>query len=216
MKSKKSLLKNWKIYPVLESSLFSDTGKLLKKFRLLLESPVDAVQLRFESFSGEAVYRAAKEMVRLAKKKNISLIINDRPEVALSLGADGVHLGKSDIPASLARKLLGRGAIIGRTIRNEKDLRSLSAKDVDYVSIGPIFKTPTKPQLKAVGLHEAGKLSKRASIPLVAIGGINKSNVREVASSGIKTVAFVRYGIKDKGTRKRIIELRKTLTQGEK
>jgi len=105
MRSKKQLLRIWKIYAVLDASLFPDTGKLLRKFKALLDSPVDAIQLRFKDFTDLSLYRAAEKMAALSKARHVPLIINDRPEIALSLGASGVHLGKSDISISAARRL---------------------------------------------------------------------------------------------------------------
>ena len=212
MKSKKQLLKSWKIYAVLDGSLFPGRRELLRKFRDLLESPVDAVQLRIKGFADLSLYRAAKEMTVRAGRQNIPLIINDRPDIALSAGAAGVHLGKSDIPVPIARKILGAGAIIGRTIRSQEDLKSADIKDADYVAIGPIFHTPFKPELKTIPRSRLRELSGIVRMPLVAIGGINKDNVGEVVAEGIRTVAFARYGITEKNTRKRIEELRKKMT----
>jgi len=212
MISKKRLLKNWKIYAILDDSLFPDRRELLKKFNELLKSPIDAVQLRFVDFSDPFIYRTAGKMVKRAKEKNIPLIINDKPEIALALGAAGVHLGKSDIPAPIARQMLGPDAIIGRTIRGAEDLASINGRDVDYVSIGPVFRTPIKPGLKAVSPARLREVCKNPGMPLVVIGGINKDNVLKITSLGVRTVAFVRYGITGKDTRKKITELKNIIT----
>jgi thiamine-phosphate pyrophosphorylase len=212
MKSKKQLLKSWKVYAVLDDSLFPGGRELLKKFHDLLESPVDVVQLRFDGFSDHSL-RVAQKMAAQARRENIPLIVNDRPEIALLLGAAGVHLGKSDIPVSIARKMLGAGAIIGRTIRGPGDLRSLDVRNADYVAIGPVFYTPLKPGLKTVPRSRLRKLCGRVRMPLVAIGGINRDNVAEVIAEGIRTVAFARYGITEKNTRKKIEQLKEKMTE---
>jgi thiamine-phosphate pyrophosphorylase len=211
MISKKQLLKSWKIYAILDDGLFPDARQLLRKFSDLTESPIDVLQLRFKNLAKDSVYNAAKKIVRTAKKKNLPIIINDRPEIALALGCSGIHLGKGDISAKCARRILGKGAIIGRTIRGIKDLEFIDKKEVDYVAIGPVFRTPLKPELKKISRQRLREVQKRTQLPLVAIGGINKRNVREVAACGIKTVAFVRYGITEKDTNKRIKELRKAM-----
>ncbi|MFC1644097.1 thiamine phosphate synthase [Candidatus Omnitrophota bacterium] len=211
MKSKKQQLKNWKLYAVLDNSLFPDRRKLLRKFYDLLESPVDAVQLRFKDFTEPALYRTARKMAVRAKEKNVPLIINDRPDIALFLGASGVHLGKGDIPASTARKMLGAGAIVGRTIRGLKDLEAVDTSAVDYVAIGPVYRTPLKPGLKTVPRRLLRELCSKASLPLVAIGGINKRNVRRLIAEGVRMVAFARYGITEKDTRKEIEELERII-----
>ena len=116
MKSKKQLLKSWKIYAILDESFFSDNRRLLKKFHDLIESPIDVIQLRFKKLVDESFLRAAKKMTHRAKEKGIPLVINDRPDIALILGAEGVHLGKGDISVRSARSLLGRRAIIGLSL----------------------------------------------------------------------------------------------------
>ena len=212
MRSKKQLLRIWKIYAVLDASLFPDTGKLLRKFKALLDSPVDAIQLRFKDFTDLSLYRAAEKMAALSKARHVPLIINDRPEIALSLGASGVHLGKSDISISAARRLLGGSAIIGCTIRGPEDLDSLIRRNADYVSVGPFFRTPLKPELRAVSRKKIRELVRKAGMPLIAIGGINSTNIREVTSCGIHAVAFVRYAAGETNTRGKIELLRDAMT----
>jgi thiamine-phosphate pyrophosphorylase len=192
--------------------LFPDSRELIKKFKELIKSPVDAVQLRFKDLTERSLYKAAKDIVAEAKKNNIPIIINDRPEWAVSLGCSGVHLGKADISAKIARKMLGEEAIIGRTIRRAADLKKFSLSDVDYAAIGPVFYTPTKPGLEAVPRNTLREVVKKTNMPLVAIGSINKDNVRQVVKEGIRTVAFVRYGIGGRDTRKRIEELKKKMS----
>ena len=208
MKSKKQLLKSWKVYAILDDEIFSDRDILLSKFHDLMKSPVDAVQLRFKNLTDPSFYRIAKEMVSVAKRHDIPLIINDRPDCTFLLGASGVHLGKSDISATVARKILGRKAIIGKTIRSVKDLYSDGARDADYVAIGPVFKTPLKPGLKPVTRSTLHRLCEDPFRPLVAIGGINKKNVKELCSAGVETVAFVRYGMTDRDTAGKIRAIR--------
>ncbi|MFH1305248.1 MAG: thiamine phosphate synthase [Candidatus Omnitrophota bacterium] len=216
MGSKKQLLKNWKTYAILDDGFFPDRQTLLKKFHELLGSPVDAVQLRFENFADRSLYRAAERMVSSAEKTGIPVIINDRPEVALSLGAQGAHLGKSDISVAIARKMLGRKAIIGKTVRNHADIMRSQAEGADYVSIGPFFRTPLKPRFKTVPASLGRAFFGNIKIPLVAVGGINKNNAGKVAARGAKTVAFLRYGTTEKNTAKRIEELRCMMTTKEK
>jgi len=211
MKSKKQLLKAWKIYPILDNGMFPDKEGFAAKFFELINSPVDVIQLRFKDLNDRWVFRAAKRLVAEAKKRDIPVIINDRPEAALALGCSGVHLGKGDIPASVARKILGPAAIIGRTIRNKKDLSAAGSSDYDYVAVGPVFKTPVKSGLKQISLAALGEIHRLSEKPVIAIGGINKDNVLKVVKEGIRTVAFMRYGLSEKNTKRRIEELRRKL-----
>jgi thiamine-phosphate diphosphorylase len=211
MGSKKQRLKSWKVYAILDDSFFPRGQGLLDKFLSIIESPVDVVQLRFHDFGAPWLYRAARKMNALAMKRGIPLLVNDRPEVALELGASGVHLGKGDIPVKRARELLGEGAIIGRTIRQGDDPDSGDVRGADYLAIGPVFRTPLKPDLKAVSRAALRELCGMVTVPLVAIGGITKDNVTRITDCGIRTVAFVRYGIVGKDTTRKIRELREAM-----
>jgi len=151
-------------------------------------------------------------MTLLAKTKGISLIINDRPEIALMIGASGVHLGKGDVSVRTARKLLGRDAIIGQTIRKFTDFsEARDIKEIDYAAIGPVFDTPLKPALRRITSRRLREAVEKIKIPLVAIGGISDTNVEEVLQKGIKTVAFVRYALTQKNTKEKIEKLRKII-----
>jgi len=216
MTSKKRLLKNWRIYPVLYDGLFPGADELLRKFRQLLKSPVDAIQLRLDDIHDPAIFKAAKRMVSEARKKRIPIIINDRPETALSLGVSGVHLGKGDIPERVARKMLGPAAIIGRTVRGPGELKQLDARHVDYASIGPVHATPLKPGIRSVTGSKLRRARGAARMPLVAIGGINADNAGKVVREGIRAVAFARYALRDKDTPGKIKLLRKKIDAAEK
>ncbi len=211
MRSKRRLLRSWKVYTILDDGFFPSRRRLVNKFYDLLKSPVDVIQLRFGDFGERALYEAAKTMVRAANKRGVPVLLNDRLDAALALGADGVHLGKADMPVRVARKMLGPEAIIGRTVRGPEDLASPEAKGADYVAIGPVFATPLKPRLRAIPSGRIRKTLEASRVPLIAIGGINKDNVREVMDTGIRTVAFVRYGITEKDTVRKIRELRETI-----
>jgi len=213
MISKRELLRNWKLYPVLVDSLFPDGKSLLAKFRELLDSPIDCIQLRFKDIADSRVFDMAAGMVDRARKVGLPVLIDDRPEAALALGADGVHLGKADIPPRIARELLGRDAIIGRTTRARlPELELFDGKDVDYVSAGPLYVTPTKPGLRALPHARVKKFIEVSPYPVVGIGAIDGSNIEHVKGLGVRTVAFVRYGITARDTRKKIEELRRFLT----
>ncbi|MCK4852146.1 MAG: thiamine phosphate synthase [Candidatus Omnitrophica bacterium] len=216
MKSKKQLLKTWKIYPVLDNRMFPEQGRFVTKFLELIDSPVDAIQLRLKDLKDASQFRAARMMVREAGKKNIPVIMNDRPEAALALGCRGVHLGKDDIPVSIARKILGSAAMIGRTIRDKKDLFAAGSQDYDYAAVGPVFYSPVKAGLEQISFSAIREICRVSKKPVVAIGGINKDNVRAVMAEGIRTVAFMRYGVSGKNVKREIEELRKIMsTEGK-
>jgi len=152
---------------------------------------VTVVQLREKECSSKEFYELALE-VKKSIPPEIPLIINDRLDIALAVGADGVHLGQSDLPAAIARKHLGKEAIIGLSVENLEQMRDAVHLPVDYLAISPVFSTPTKtdtgPAWGLVGLTEARKLTK---LPLVAIGGINETNAFQVIRAGADGIAVV-------------------------
>lgn len=119
------------------------------------------------------------------------LIINDRIDIALAVDADGVHLGKYDMPLSYARKLLGDGRIIGITVRNEQQASKAERNGADYVSVGSIFPSPTKTTAPVVGSNRLKEIIKGVKIPVVAIGGINPQNAKQLFRLGVSGIAVV-------------------------
>jgi len=211
MRSKNRLLKNWRIYPILDNTMFPDTETLVFKFSELIKSPVDAIQLRLKDPVNESFLRLAAVMAAKAAKKGISLIMNDRPELAIASGCDGVHLGKADMTVSAARKFLGRDAIIGCTVRGRKDLEGLKGADHDYVSIGPVFHSPLKSDIDNISYSEIRGLCRATDKTVVAIGGIDAKNVGKVLQCGVQAVAFMRYALADKDTEKKIKQLKRIM-----
>jgi thiamine-phosphate pyrophosphorylase len=127
----------------------------------------------------------------LAKYK-IPLIINDRIDVALACGADGVHIGQEDMPYVTARSLMGKKAIIGLSVETWEDVEESQKLDVDYIGVSPVFATPTKTDTKGEwGLEGLAKIKTFSRHPIVAIGGINESNARDVAAAGADCISVV-------------------------
>ncbi|MFH1790675.1 MAG: thiamine phosphate synthase [Candidatus Omnitrophota bacterium] len=144
--------------------------------------------------------RAAFEVARLysgLKEANSMrpVFIDDRADTALACAADGVHLGKGDIPTALARRLLGRGPVIGRTVRGLREAKAAERDGADYVSIGPVFRTPYKKNIRPRGLAVVRGVVNGVRIPVVAIGGINTHNLKAVFKTGAAGAAMIR-GIK--------------------
>jgi thiamine-phosphate pyrophosphorylase len=149
----------------------------------------DCLQLREKSLeSGELLCRA-KDFVALCRRHNVISIINDRPDIALMAGADGVHVGQSDLPAADVRKLIGRSKILGVSTHNLEQARQAVRDGADYIGVGPFFRSPTKPRDFVAGPAFAKQVADQIKIPAVAIAGITESNVDEVLASGIKAVA---------------------------
>jgi thiamine-phosphate pyrophosphorylase len=150
------------------------------------------VQLREKDVSTRFFVEEAKRVKNFLEPYKVPLIINDRVDVALACGADGVHIGQEDMPYEIVRKLMGQKAIIGLSVEKWEDVEASQKLDVSYIGVSPIFSTPTKADTKgAWGLEGLTKIKAYNRHPLVAIGGINESNVREVVKAGADCIAVV-------------------------
>jgi thiamine-phosphate pyrophosphorylase len=151
------------------------------------------VQLREKHLSPREFYDEAERALGVARELGVRLIINDRADIALALGADGVHLGQDDLQPEAARRLLGEEAIIGFSTHSLEQAREAARMRVDYIAIGPIFNTSSKKNPDPpVGLDELGRVRQAVgSIPLVAIGGITRENALAVLDAGADSVAVI-------------------------
>ena len=153
---------------------------------------VSCVQLREKDISTRLFVSEAQRIKKLLEPYQIPLIINDRIDVALACGAEGVHIGQEDMPYAIARKLMGRKAIIGLSVETWEDVEESQRLDVDYIGVSPVFATLTKTDTKgAWGLEGLAKIKKISRHPVVAIGGLNESNVRETVLAGADCIAVV-------------------------
>ena len=150
------------------------------------------VQLREKGASTRAFVEEARRIKELMVPFRVPLIINDRLDVALAVGADGVHVGQDDMPYEIARKLMGPKAIIGLSVETWEDVERAEALDAAYLGVSPIFATPTKTDTKgAWGLDGLARIRTFSRHPLVAIGGLNASNAEAVVMAGADGVAVV-------------------------
>jgi thiamine-phosphate pyrophosphorylase len=150
------------------------------------------VQLREKDLSTRDFVEEAIAVKKLLLPFHVPLIINDRIDVALACGADGVHIGQEDMPYVTARKLIGQEAIIGLSVETWADVEASQNLNVDYIGVSPVFATPTKTDTKEPwGLEGLRKIKSFSRHPLVAIGGINESNARTVVKAGADCLAVV-------------------------
>jgi thiamine-phosphate pyrophosphorylase len=131
----------------------------------------------------------AIQLVKICRKNGVLSIINNRPDIALASDADGVHLGQDDMPALAARRILGNDKIIGISTHNLDQARRAVADGADYIGVGPIFKSPTKPRDILPGLEYAASAVREIGIPKIAIAGIGPENVDKIRSVGISAIA---------------------------
>jgi len=183
----------------LDLSLYLVTDQSLSKGRsheYIIEEAVKGgvtiVQLREKDISSREFYELAKALMLILKPMGIPLIINDRLDIALAVDADGLHIGQSDLPYDIARKLLGKDKIIGLSVETIEQAREANKLDVDYIGLSPVFSTNTKldinTPLELSGVKEIASFTKHKT---VAIGGINIENAKSIISSGADGVAIV-------------------------
>jgi len=180
-----------RVYPITDALLSGLSHA--EQIRRLIAGGASLIQLREKQLAPREFYREAVIALETARAHQAQLIINDRVDIALAIGADGVHLGQTDCPPEAARKLLGDDAIIGLSTHNIEQARLASTLPLDYLAVGPIFRTSTKrgpdPALGLDGLSRIRAVVE--NIPVVAIGGINLNNAREVLNAGADSIALI-------------------------
>ena len=161
--------------------------------RAALEGGVDVLQLREKEASDGEILRAASLFRRLCDEHGALFVLNDRPDLALEAGADGVHVGQDDEPVESVRERVGEDLLIGLSTHSSEQLAAGLRTSADYVCVGPVYPTPTKPDYQEVGLdlvREAAAVV--GDRPWFAIGGITEANVAQVAAAGASRVVVVR------------------------
>jgi thiamine-phosphate pyrophosphorylase len=166
--------------------------------RAALTGGVGMVELRDRESPRNAVERSGQTFRRLADTYGANFIVNDDPHLAAELLADGVHVGQEDITPAEARQILGPEAIIGLSTHSREQIEAATEQPVDYISVGPIWETPTKEGRPATGLELVGEAARIATVPWFGIGGIDTENVAEAVEAGARRICVVR-AIRDAG-----------------
>ena len=173
---------------------FPKNRDFLSVIEKAIKGGVTMVQLREKTAKTNAFIERALAVKKLLQSFEIPLIINDRIDVALAIDADGVHIGQDDMPAQLARKLLGKNKIIGLSIENKKQAETANQFPIDYIGLSPVFSTNTKDDLaNPLGLNGINEIMNISKFPSVAIGGIKPENAQSVLKAGANGLAIVSY-----------------------
>ncbi len=193
-----------------------EAGALADLVPELAEAGVDLIQLREKDMEAGDLLRAGEPVAGACRAAGLPFIVNDRPDVALALGADGVHLGQNDLPPEVARLIIGT-AIVGLSTHTNREVNAVAGSrrpdsggpqdsagpgsgepqdstdsNVDYIAVGPVHTTPTKPGRPAVGVRLLRHAADRVELPWFAIGGIEAGNVEEVLAAGARRIVVVR------------------------
>jgi len=186
-----------KVYPITDTNLSGLSHA--EQIDRLIAGGATLIQLRDKHAAPRDLYPQAEAALQIARKHDVQLIINDRVDVALALGAAGVHLGQTDMPVEAARRLLGERVIVGISTHNLEQAKLAANMPVDYVAFGPIFKTSTKENPDPIAGLEAlrGVRTIVGSLPVVAIGGITLANVEEAWKAGADAVSSIAALVSD-------------------
>ncbi|EKY4876198.1 MULTISPECIES: thiamine phosphate synthase [Vibrio] len=169
-----------------------DLATLKRVVRKAVEGGVTMVQVREKHGDVRAFIERAQAVKTILEGNGVPLIINDRVDVALAVDADGVHLGQSDMPAEIARQLIGPNKILGLSIETEEQLAEADSLPIDYIGLSAILATPTKTNTKKHwGIDGLKMALETTSLPIVAIGGINETNIPALSATGVHGLALV-------------------------
>ncbi|HSC03881.1 MAG TPA: thiamine phosphate synthase [Solirubrobacteraceae bacterium] len=159
----------------------------------VLGAGVDILQLRMkDAGDDDAIVAAGQRFARAAARHRALFILNDRPDLVTSSGADGVHVGQDDMAVDAARAIVGPDRVVGLSTHSPEQVDAAADLDVDYIGVGPVHATPTKPGRPAVGLELVRYAAQHAGVPFFAIGGISPENVDAVRFAGADRIAVVR------------------------
>ena len=173
----------------------TENAGVLEQVEAACRGGADLIQLRSKTLTDSELCRLGLKMREITERQRKLFFVNDRPDIAILVSADGVHLGQDDLPLTEVRTLFKRAGIfarIGKSTHQMDQALAAEKEGADYIGVGPVFATPTKPHYQPAGLEFVKQASLAVSIPVVAIGGIDEKNVDLVLNAGAKRIAVVR------------------------
>ena len=184
-------MKNMDLSLYLVTDKSENEEKFLKTIEEAILGGVSVVQIREKTAETLEFYNLALKVKEITTKYNVPLIINDRVDIALAIDADGVHVGQSDMPCDITRKLIGENKILGVSAATIEEAKKAEKDGADYIGTGAIFPTATKDDAASVTKKDLSNIAKSINIPVVAIGGITIENAEELKDTGIAGLSVV-------------------------
>lgn len=182
---------DWSVYVITDRRTAGDRS-LLDIVRAAIRGGATVVQLREKAASTRAMIELGQALLEITRAAGIPLIVNDRVDVALAIGAEGVHVGQDDMPAAMARRLIGPDRILGVSARTVEEAIQAERDGADYLGAGDVFGTPTKPDAgPPIGVEGLRQIVRAVSIPVVAIGGVTPQNASAAIGAGAVGVAVI-------------------------
>ncbi len=190
---RKTIMQNFHnaLYAILDPAFAGDD--LPAAAHALIKGGVRIIQLRMKNAASKEIIDIAHTICPLCKEKGVIFIVNDRPDIARCVNADGVHVGQDDLSVADARRVMASGKIVGRSTHSYAEAQKAMMENPDYIAIGPVFATSSKygSEMKGIGIDEVRRVHRAVSLPIVAIGGVSAENVEVLTKEGIKCVAVM-------------------------
>ena len=179
-----------RLYGILDLS-YVEIREIVEMAETMIAGGVDLIQLRAKRHASAEIVEIATNLHRITVERGVPLIINDHPQVARVVAAEGVHLGQDDMAIAEARQVVGPNCMVGKSTHSLDQAIRAFFEGADYIGFGPIFATPTKPDYPPIGLDEIQKVHEAVRIPIFCIGGIKLNNLPEVLEAGARRVVIV-------------------------
>ena len=183
-------LHDCRLYGIIDLG-YVERGDAARIVEQMIKGGVDLIQLRGKTKSIGELVELSKELHELTAKSGAPLIVNDHPEIAKRVPVEGVHVGQDDDPIEIVRRRVGCDILVGKSTHTLEQARAAQREGADYIGLGPIFATPTKPDYPAIGLHNIRRVHAEVNLPIFCIGGINIDNLQNVIDAGAKRVVMV-------------------------
>ena len=204
---------NWAVY-VLTDRRAAGQRALVDVVRAAVCGGATAIQLRDKGASTREMIDLGRALLQITRPAGVPLIVNDRADVALAIDAEGVHVGQDDMPTPLARQIIGPGRILGVSVGTVAEARQAAREGADYLGVGDVYGTPTKPDAGTpIGLAGLAEVARAVTIPVVAIGGITLDNAAAAIEAGAAGVAVISAVIAAPDPEAAARQLRRTVEQ---